>query len=100
MIYAFRHWIIPDHMMRSLRLYIDHGIPVGHFLTAVLENDLFEACGRADDDNINNLPAFVAFLYNEVTPQCYGSREKVRAWLKMHEARREAEEAAKPEAEA
>jgi hypothetical protein len=75
--YQFRQFAIPEHMMTG---YIERGVPVGDFLTAVLENNLSEACGRADDDNLENLPAYVAYLYNEAPSPCHGSPEKVRAW--------------------
>ena len=45
--YTFRQWHISSHMMGAIQRYIDHGIPPGHFLTAVIENNLCEACGRA-----------------------------------------------------
>ena len=88
MSYHFRHWHISDHMLDSLRKYINFGCPVGDFLTAVLENNLSEACGRADDDNIENLPAYVAFIYNEAPSPCWGSSDKVRAWIKKFEDQR------------
>lgn len=84
--YTFRHFYIPGHMMESLRRYIDKGIAPGHFLTAVLEHDLFEAVGRADDENLANLPAYVAYLYNEAPGPCHGSPEKVAEWLAQFEA--------------
>ena len=34
-----------------VRRYIEHGIPPGHFLTAVIEKDLCGASERADDEN-------------------------------------------------
>lgn len=83
MSYQFRQFAIPDHMMAGLARYIEHGSSVGDFLTAVLENDLSEACARADNENLANLPAYAAYLYNEAPPQCHGSREKVRAWIKQ-----------------
>jgi hypothetical protein len=85
MSYSFRGFTIPEHMMRSLRRYIQQGAPVGDFLTAVLENDLGKACGHADSENLQNLPAFVAYLYNEAPSGCHGSPEKVRAWLSHFE---------------
>lgn len=53
----------------------------GSFLTAVLENDLAEAVGRADFQNIEVLPAIVAFVYRNLPSPCWGSKEKVEAWL-------------------
>ena len=90
MSYKFRHFQISDHMLESLQYYVTQGRPVGDFLTAVLEHDLMKACGRADDENLANLPAFCAYLYNEMPGSCHGSREKVSAWLAKFVASRQA----------
>jgi len=79
--YTFRGMTIPEHMMASLHRYIEKRIPPGGFLTAVLTNDLAEACGRADDDNLRILPAYIAYLYNEAPGGCWGSPESVKSWL-------------------
>ena len=50
---------IPEHMMASLKAYIMEGRPVGHFLTAVLSNNLFEAFSRADDENASVMRDYV-----------------------------------------
>ena len=80
-VYRYRDWYVPPRMLVSIRLYVEQKCPVGDFLTAVLEGDLFEALFRADDENMANIPAFAAYLYNEVPSMCYGNKEKVRAWL-------------------
>lgn len=80
MSYTFRDWYIPERMMGGIRRWIENGIPPGHFLGAVLANDLAEACGRADDESLANLPAYVAYLYNEAPSACHGSPIAVRAW--------------------
>jgi hypothetical protein len=36
---------------------------------------------RADTSNLYNLPAYVIYLYNEMPAACWGSPEKVKAWL-------------------
>jgi hypothetical protein len=79
--YTFRQWYIPERMMDGINLYVEHGIPPGDFLCAVITNDLSEACGRADDENIDNLPAYVAYFYNEAPSLCWGSVEKMQAWI-------------------
>ena len=79
--YQFRGFTIPEHVMLSLRRYIEDHQSVGHFLTAVLENDLQEAVGRADDHNLANLPAYIGYLYNEAPSNCWGSPQKVEKWL-------------------
>jgi hypothetical protein len=63
--YHYQGFRIRSDMLAALERYIDQGVPVGNFLQAVLENDLHEAVSRADDDNMANLPAFAAWLYNE-----------------------------------
>ena len=71
---------IPERMMGGIRRYIDHGIEPGHFLTAVICNDLREAVGRADEENVQLLREYVLFFYNEAPSPCWGSPEKMRAW--------------------
>lgn len=83
--YTFRQYQIRPNMMGAIQRYIEHRIPPGSFLTAVIENNLSEAVGRADDENCANLPAFVAYFYNEAPGMCWGSREKRLAWLKREE---------------
>lgn len=65
----------------AMKRYIENGIPPGHFLTAILSNDLKEACARADDDHRYRLFDIVGWLYNEAPASCWGSPEKFEAWL-------------------
>jgi len=90
MSYQHRGFVISDEMLASLKGYVEQGRPVGGFLTAVLANDLMDACGRADDTNIQNLPAFAAWVYNECPSPAHGSREKVKAWLAKFQRARDA----------
>jgi hypothetical protein len=61
--------------------YVQQRMPVGNFLFALLSNDLKEAVGRADDTNVRLLREYVIYLYNEIPAACWGSPEKVDAWL-------------------
>lgn len=72
---------IKPEILDAIRRYADEHCPVGNFLTAVLCNDLTEAVGRADDENIRVLPEIVCYCYNEIPCSCWGSPERVRAWL-------------------
>ena len=78
----FTYRCIAEATMSALELYVKERIPTGSFLEAVLCNDLREAIGRADENNQRVLPEIVAWLYNEAPSNCWGSREKVTAWLK------------------
>ena len=71
---------LPERMQGGLVRYILHGIPPGHFLTAVLKGDLFEALGRADDENRNLLWQYGNFLYNYSPQGCYGSVSRFEGW--------------------
>ena len=73
----------------SLRRYVDHGVPVGGFLEAVISNDLFGAMGRADDSSRANLFAICSFVYNDMPGVCWGSPAKVTAWLNAKRAERQ-----------
>lgn len=68
-------------IQEALERFVQQRVPLGDFLTAVLENDLMGAMGRADTDNLQNLPAICAYVYNEMPSPCHGSRAKVEAWL-------------------
>ena len=75
--------MVPDRMLGALQRYVDHGIAPGDFLTAVLSNDLREACGRADDENRHLIFEYVKFLYNNAPSGCWGSEENFRNWIKQ-----------------
>jgi len=77
--------ILPEHMRGAMRRYIENRIAPGDFLTAVLNNDLMKSFALADHINRNRLHDFCYFLYNEAPAICYGSHEKVKAWLEGEE---------------
>jgi len=79
--YTFRNFYIPNYMMGAIDRYIHKRIPPGHFLTAVITNNLSEAVTRADDTNLSNLPAYVAYFYNEAPSLCWGSERTMKKWL-------------------
>ena len=58
-----------DHVCFCLKGIVDwynDGRPLGSFLTAVVKNDLIDACGRADDINVSVLSIYAKFLFNKV----------------------------------
>ena len=72
---------IPENLKVSLDRYANSHIQVGSFLTAVLCNDLAEAFAKADPASILALHDILGYCYNELPGDCWGSPEKVRAWL-------------------
>lgn len=71
---------IPEYMQGGVERYILHGIPPGHFLSAILDNDLREACQRADMTNRVRIWEYVAFLYNYAPLGCWGYAGAVDDW--------------------
>lgn len=76
---------VPEGLHEGLIEYVAARRPTGHFLLAVLSNDLHEACARADEDNRVHLFALVFFLRNYAPAACWGSRDRVVAWLSATE---------------
>ena len=72
---------LPERMHGGLVRYILHGIPPGHFLTAVLKGDLFAAFGRADEENRYLIWRYVQFLHNFAPIGCFRSPENFDGWV-------------------
>jgi hypothetical protein len=72
---------IPKSTLEAILTHVKLGTGyTGHFVTAVLENNLVSAVGHADSHNSKALPEIVRFLYNNVPAGCWGSPEKVQEW--------------------
>ena len=71
---------LPHGLQDGMQRYIENGSQVGHFLTAVLSNDLLGAVSRADGTNIKLIPEIVGWLFNEAPGNCWGDVKKVQAW--------------------
>ena len=74
---------IPLPILEGLREYGLHHVPAGGFLHAVLCNNLHEAVCRADVDSLAAIRQIVLYVYNVMPSPCWGSQEKVQAWLKL-----------------
>lgn len=74
-------YLIPDHMRGGIERYVLHGVPMGHFGTALLSNDFMGAANRADSENLACLGQWAQFLYNYVPNGCKGSPERVSEWI-------------------
>lgn len=75
------HPPMPERFAEALVRYCGERQPCGHFLMAVLKNDLREAFSRADHEALQALPSILGWLYNEAPGGCHGSPEKVKEWL-------------------
>jgi len=53
---------IPERLIVALEKFLRHGIKPGSFLTAVLNNDLYEAFSRADSESLEHLHELVILI--------------------------------------
>ena len=74
--------MLEGNLKDTLDRYANSRIPTGGFLQAVLENDLMEAVGRADDINRYRLHEICSYVYNNMPASCHGNKEIVNAWLR------------------
>jgi len=76
-----KHPGVPEHTLYSLDSYLNHKLPPGGFLTAVLTNDLFGAIGKADGENSRAIKEICMLIYNDIPSGAWGTKEKVERWL-------------------
>lgn len=70
---------ISDASCGSLARYLALGVQPGGFMNALLSGDLREAIRRADANNENLIPDYVAYLMT-LPPECWGTPEIVANW--------------------
>lgn len=77
---------LPKRLRSGAKRYIEQGIKPGGFLTAVIQNNLKEAVGKADDEMIRVIPSIVGWFYNEAPYDCWGSKNDMRKWIQLKDA--------------
>ena len=73
--------MIKQTTLAALNRYVDGHVPTGKFLRAVLSNNLIESFSHADDENLAAMHEITKYIYNMMPSKCWGSPEKVEAWL-------------------
>jgi len=76
---AWRSQTCPIHTERAILRYMSHGV-AGHFVEAVMANDLRTAVFRADPKNLANLGAVVQLVHETLPARAWGSPEAVEVW--------------------
>lgn len=74
---------LPEGLRGGARRWIENGIQPGDFLSAVISNDLREACGRADAENQVLLLSIVSWWYNEAPFGSWGNLAKAQNWAAL-----------------
>jgi hypothetical protein len=84
---SMRLWMernnVPEGHREILLRYVLHGTQMGHALTALVENDLFQFVSRADTETMQNMHLLVKFFYNAAPSPCWGSPTKVSMWIRQ-----------------
>lgn len=71
---------VPSHMHGGLIRWVEEGTRPGHFLTAVITNDLKTACIYADEQSAEGLSKIVMWLYNQAPSGCWGYEGALKHW--------------------
>lgn len=79
-VHNLKSYGIPPYMHEGVTEYLLHGRRIGHFLTAVFSNDLYEAAGRADDANSDRLRSWAGFVKFGAPIGSFGSLANVEQW--------------------
>jgi hypothetical protein len=75
---------VPNRFLAAgVQRYIEHGIPPGGFLSAVISNDLREAASHADSTNRELLYEWVKFFANNAPQLCWGSLKSFNNWIEV-----------------
>ena len=61
--------------------YICTGRVTGGFMFALMSGNLYKAVQKADDTNRLQIVQLVEWIYNHAPIGCYGSEERVHAWV-------------------
>lgn len=77
--------LIETRFKEGLERWVQSACQPGHFLSAVLANDLKKAVMYGDDAALDNLVHIVSYIYNELPCNCWGSEQKMDNWAKLKE---------------
>lgn len=86
--YKYRNQELSMDELKPILDYINQGKYPESFLEAVICNNLLEALEDADETEYENLHAFVGYFCHEAPSNCWGSKEKMEAWIEKKLAER------------
>ena len=72
---------LPEQFRGMAERYLRKGIPPGHFLEAVIKNDLLESLNRADKEAKANLHGIVLWFYWEAPGDSWGNKKAFDAMI-------------------
>jgi hypothetical protein len=79
-----RDWSnIPEHLLWSIKAYVDRGRIPGELLQGIFSNELYMVVDSAADAVFATVPHIVAFMRLNMPPECYGSGERMAFWERV-----------------
>lgn len=75
---------LPELLAHNLKAYVQHGHHPGGFLARVLANDVLGAVSLADSESKAALGEICAVITSKLPGNCYGTPERVQAWVGFH----------------
>ena len=86
------YFVIRPETIEAIWMYVRYGF-MGDFTQALMENNLSEALGRADEGNRGTIWPIVKYLYNEVPAFVKGDKARVKEHVEACAKKREEENA-------
>lgn len=87
---SFNHFPLNEEWQDVTYRYVVLGLPPGSFFTALYSNNFIDmACLTHPSNTWAELVSLGKWLCHIAPPQCYGSAEKVDAWLHLSDEERE-----------
>lgn len=74
---------IDEATRNAIYWYVIAGRVPGHFVRALMSNDLLRTVARADPDNLRLLPRIVRLIASATPLECWGSSQAVDRWIEM-----------------
>lgn len=72
---------IPNWVIGQLDDWVERGVyPPSIFIQRILHNDLIGTFMQADIKEMMELPDIIAYVYNHVPHECWGTAEKLQKW--------------------
>lgn len=74
-----RYEKLPEHFREPVRLYVEQGVRPGDMITAILNNNLLDACCWIQPELLPQIKELVLWFHWEVPALSWGS--PIRVWL-------------------
>jgi hypothetical protein len=85
--FALDYSKLPEKFQDGMQNYIEKGYPPGHFLSAVIQNDLSKAIGYADPESLTMIPTLCEWIFNRAPSKSWGSRIAMEKWVAAKQGR-------------